>query len=200
MRNKIIIGVVVLLLIVGVWYGMTRNEENNDVVIDTTTTEEPIQSLGPITIESDTTPEELAEQVDAVNTTGPSVVEQDSESELQVSLGKFASSFVERLGSYSSDANYSNLRELFPLMASDYRVAMKKVASGGEPENQNFSITTKALSAKPLEGNVYEVTTQKEKLDYDVPTTIYQKATVSLTQEGEDWLVSGVSWGEENVL
>ncbi len=224
--KKIAIGVIVLIVVILVGMQLWRvlsssSPESAPPETDVTVTpEQPDRSafdtstdieaaeVGVRTLESDVTTEELVEEI-AENNTTPTLssdpVDLSTDEELQISLGKFAESFVERMGSYSADSNYTNLKALYPLMTVDMRNWAKGVvASGGTPSDQTLSIKVNPLSSEVLdldaESALIVVTTQKEKTALGQSDTVYQRAEVSVLKSGDDWLVNRVDWGEEGVL
>ncbi len=161
------------------------------------------------TVES--TPDELREAVAEVNETADAVVgggtpERTEDEELEASLGAFSASFIERIGSYSSTSNFSNLKQAMPLMSDRYRAKTQALISGsGGPAAESFSVLARSLSTKALERGdssaVYVVTIQKENTDADGQVTrTYQTAEVDLVKVGQDWFVDEVRWGAEGDL
>ncbi len=196
-------GVVVVALIA--WFFVNRMTKTTDTDGSPIVNEEVVMDVfEPVVIEEGVDPNKLAQEVEEANTiVAPTT--SDPETELEVGLEGLTSSFVERLGSYSSDANYSNIKDLYPMMTPTYNAQMKKfVADGQIDPNANYSVVTKVLTAE-VEDNFattasVTVTLQKEKKDFGVKSRIYQKAFVDLEKINDEWLVDKVTWGEENVL
>ena len=216
MQNKtwIWVSVGVLIVAVVIWRVvaiMISPDPNYD--IDATKDDQSAEVTQPIdattTVES--TPEELRDQVAHVNdggadlVTGGATPERTPEEELEASLGAFASSFIERIGTYSSSSNFSNLRQAMPLMTARMRARTQStIAGAAAPTGEAYSVTVRSLSAKRQSGTdasaTYLITLQKEINNESGMDRTYQQAEVDLVKDGQDWFADEVRWGEEGEL
>ena len=148
---------------------------------------------------------------DIITPPPPSVtdVEDPSESTTRpsVSVGAVqaqmvARDFVERYGTFSSDAPNANNADVRDLST----VALYASFTNADIsfEEGYHGTTTHALSFRRIEGSedegrvVFEVSTQREEFQGDRSSSnvIYQKATVTVVKVGADWLVDALVWEE----
>ena len=113
--------------------------------------------------------------------------------------------FVERFGSYSSESNLANIEDVLPLATDNYRRELETLIDQIRAEGQSqsyYGVTTRVLSKKLIESDandgtaVYEVLTQREESYGSVQKSEvrYQSIRVELKQDGDVWLVDGVTW------
>lgn len=210
-----LVGIIIVALIVWQLVRVFGEEEVNEItdvtdvpvdILDNSDSE--ITSVVDVeTLETDVTTAGLSAEVKDSNTTAtlPSnPVTLSPQEELKISLTKLAGSFVERMGSYSSDSNYENLKALYPLMSTSMKNWADGVIDGGNVPSETFSIRLKVLSSEIEEIGDNDVTAvvtvQKEKEEFGLESVTYQKADVNIVKIGEDWLVDDVDWREEGVL
>lgn len=200
MRNAIIAIVLVVILAVG-GYFLVKRYGAPSVSSDSAAPNADAASSTPVgvTVGEEIAPENLAAEVKEKSVPQPSVSVAD---ENEIIKGKFAASFVERFGTYSVDANFSNLRELTSLMTPTLRKWAQGIIDANKLPPAGYRIRAVALATQPKKGttNVYMVTTQKEETSNGTTRRFYQKATITLAQSGSDWLVDSVVWGEEGAL
>lgn len=119
------------------------------------------------------------------------------------SVGKIASAFIERVGTYSSDANFSNITELYELMTPAYRRANEATVAKGS-NGPKIVVTTRAIATAAKEEApdriVAVVTTQRERTQNSTTTRVYQTAKVELVEISGEWKVDSVTWAQENGL
>lgn len=113
-----------------------------------------------------------------------------------------ARSFVERWGSFSTESDYQNVADLYPLMTTSMRSWADSYVRD-QRKNQTlgefFGVTTRAMKTETLEdkaGTVkIEVTTQRvETKGILAPRSYYQTMDVSLIKNGDSYLVDGAWW------
>ncbi len=114
-----------------------------------------------------------------------------------------ARTFVERLGSYSSEADAANIEDIIPMATASFQkkleALVKEVRSN--TGSSYYSISTlvmtapKTVSASATE-TVLSMTTQRiETIDSPGNSTKkYQNITVTLVKSGTTWLVDGYTW------
>ncbi len=109
--------------------------------------------------------------------------------------------FVEIFGSYSSDNNYQNLKDLQPLMTSTYwakwEPEIKKIS-----ERTTYSIWSQAMNVS-LDSYSNSAATAtvlckrgERKAIGDSENIFYQSAQVNLVKINNNWLVDKVTWLE----
>lgn len=120
---------------------------------------------------------------------------------LEAVLKRTTMDFVARFGTYSTDAENSNLKQLTARMGPTLRTwAENRMVQ--PPATGAFSgVTTRAISAKIITKTesavTIEVGTQRTWRDEKgVTKTTYEIATANEIKIGTDWLVDSVSWKE----
>ncbi|MFA6466741.1 MAG: hypothetical protein WCV71_02695 [Patescibacteria group bacterium] len=109
-----------------------------------------------------------------------------------------AKSYIARFGSWSTDNQGANLKELLPLSSPKMQEYLASIELNFA--KQEFSgNTTKSLSAKIININDNEaeilVNTQKINTKANLEQEVYyQEALVKLIKSGETWLVDQVEW------
>ncbi|MFC1613558.1 hypothetical protein ACFL23_04485 [Patescibacteria group bacterium] len=126
-----------------------------------------------------------------------------SEEEIeQQNLKTFASSFVERWGSYSSDSNCENLISLKILSTDAMKIEIDRLVSTGKCGAMDtvtgfYGVSTKALSSniKNIDANsaVLRVMCQKKIEENDDVRVVYEEVEVEMVKEAGKWLVDGIS-------
>jgi hypothetical protein len=109
--------------------------------------------------------------------------------------------FVEVFGSYSSDNNFQNLKDLKPLMTTTYWAKWEKDLKT-ITERPAYSIWSQALNANvdSFSGTSATATVlckRGERTDKNAKENIfYQSAKVNLVKVNDNWLVDKVVWLE----
>ncbi len=131
------------------------------------------------------------------STTPPTPVVQET------SANTVARAFVERLGSYSSEADAQNVDDILSMATPAFQQQLLALArearatAGGE----YYGVSTVVITA-PIVVNAsatettLSMTTQREETR-DTPgntTVIYQSITLTLVKSGTTWLVSNYAW------
>jgi len=112
--------------------------------------------------------------------------------------------FSERYASYSNQGRYQNLRDLLPIMTSEYRAETEmflRSVSNTLPSESYEGYTAVKVATKEIEydaerGTVrYEVTLQQVKTaGTSAPETLYPVLRVGLKKAGENWRVASAEW------
>lgn len=180
-----IAGVILLALMFVVWW-ITRDPAPGPV-----TEEERAQTL-PTT---STTPKPIP-TIDYAN--APRVQE--------VSAGTVARTFVERIGSYSSESDYQNVNDVTGLVTSELAARLAEDAEDARAKTPDhggyYGISTSFVGAEKIAESevsiVLLVQTQREE-SFGSPgnsTVRYQTVEVTLVKEQEEWKVSEYTWGD----
>ncbi|MDD2807434.1 MAG: hypothetical protein PHW95_02865 [Patescibacteria group bacterium] len=190
-RNKIIIGVAVLILIVLLisflaWWWYDRKQAANSLINTNST-------AGQL-------PGELPTASSGLPTTTV-VVKPDQEAIIKA----VAMTFAERFGSYSNEINFSNLDDLQNIITvkmktwvDNYKVSEVAKISG----SNYYGITTKALSVKinsmdDIAGRA-EVVVQTQRGEAKGssinPKIFYQAINLSMINDGSGWKIDSADW------
>lgn len=114
-----------------------------------------------------------------------------------------ARTFVERLGSYSSEADAANIEDIIPMATTTFQKKLEALvkeirsSAGGTFYSVSTLVVTapKTLSSSAT-NTVLSMTTQRVESKGDPGTTTkkYQTITVTLVKSGTTWLVDGYTW------
>jgi len=117
---------------------------------------------------------------------------------------KLASSFTQRLGSFSNQSDYGNVSDLKIFMTDSMKTwADKYVAElrAQKYSGQYYGITTNTLTTKVLNYDekagkaTIEVITERRESQADTLGAAYQqKMTISLVKLNNEWLVDNAVW------
>lgn len=111
-----------------------------------------------------------------------------------------ARNFVERYGSYSTDAQFANLIELKNEMSDRlWRETEDYILANEKKETKEFyGVTTKVLNVKEEKYSTNEATylisTQRQEIKGINQRTFYQEAELMLIKENEEWRTSQIIW------
>lgn len=122
----------------------------------------------------------------------------------EVSAGTVARTFVERIGSYSSESNYQNVDDVLGVVTADLAEELEADAERARAQDPGeggyYGISTSYVGAKTIEESETEMTllvqTQREE-SFGSPANAevrYQEIEVVLVQEEGDWKVSAFTW------
>jgi hypothetical protein len=142
-------------------------------------------------------------QTKPVTDTSPTTDTPEAPVVKETSATTVARTFVERLGSYSSEADAENLEDILPMATLSFQRELIDLARSARASTNGtyYGVSTivvtapKTVSATPTE-TVLSMTTQREETK-DTPgntSVSYQSITVTLVKSGTTWLVSGYSW------
>ncbi|MBU0597964.1 hypothetical protein KKF61_03115 [Patescibacteria group bacterium] len=122
----------------------------------------------------------------------------------ELALIRLANIFVERFGSYSSEADFQNLIDLKKYMTrtmqswtDDYiKVEQAKFASQGFSSVVSQVVSTYLTNLEGIKASL-QVTTQRQDTSADVNASsdpYYQNIILEMVKEGTDWLVNVATW------
>ncbi len=132
-----------------------------------------------------------------------------TEEDDEVSLTRLANLFVERFGSYSSDAKFSNLTELRPYMTDRMKTWSDdfiniQLTTG--TDQTYYAVLTDVITVEvdSIKGDSATVTvttqrreTKADSTEFDTP--FYQTITISANKVGGVWLVDQATWNEKGL-
>lgn len=114
-----------------------------------------------------------------------------------------ARTFVERLGSYSSEADAANIEDIMPMATASFQKKLESLVKEirSSTSDAYYSVSTlvvtapKTVSATATD-TVLSMTTQRveSKGDPGNTTKKYQSITITLVKSGTTWLVDGYTW------
>ncbi len=124
----------------------------------------------------------------------------------ETSPSTVARTFVERLGSYSTEADAENIEDILPMATASFQNELQALVRKARETSDGayYGISTILITAPKTVSStatqtVLSMTTQREET-IDTPgntTVIYQSITVTLVKSGTTWLVDDYSWSEK---
>lgn len=185
-KIEIALAIAVLLIFVALLLFWKQKE-----IVSVTTTQTPVtvttSNDKPTTIKDPSSTSAPSEPV-AVKETSPITV---------------ARTFVERLGSYSSESEAENIDDILPMATASFQKELESLAKSARASSDGsyYGVSTlvvtspKTVSASETQ-TVLSMTTQREETkDEPGNTTIkYQSITITLVKSGTTWLVDGYTW------
>ena len=126
----------------------------------------------------------------------------EKEAVTESSLQTLATSFVERFGSFSSESDFANIEDVYPLMSTSYQEEMEEVVAKSVAPADYYAITTRVLNIKietlDEEAGTATVTvsTQREEAIADIQDVKVRYQTIVLTfvKENGIWKVDSALW------
>lgn len=122
---------------------------------------------------------------------------------VQTSPTTVARTFVERIGSYSSEADAANIEDILSMATTSFKNKLVALAkeSRATSDGSYYGISTQVMTAPKTVSStdtqaVMTMTTQREEtIDTPGNTTVkYQEITITLVKSGTTWLVDGYAW------
>jgi hypothetical protein len=128
----------------------------------------------------------------------------NSEAQEREIIRRLASSFAERFGTFSNQANFENITDLYPVMTSRFRAIqerfVEKTRSQSLPSKGYSGITTQVVLAEVPEIQTFEgrvrvlVKTQREEEKEGKIATRYQDLELKLENQAGEWKVDEAVW------
>lgn len=127
---------------------------------------------------------------------------EQAERDNTASLQSASKTFAERYGSYSTEAEFANLRDVLPLMSASFAAETEAFVEGATPAAEYYGVTTRVISVSvdavdEAEGTAtVTVTTQREEAKGDIQniTVRYQDLRLTFVIENGTWKVSSATW------
>jgi hypothetical protein len=192
----IAVAVIILIIIVILFLNKKKSDSVNELpnLITATST---LPASTPTNSVPTTTPGDRGHEVYDLSKEAPHQLDANDAS-------KLATSFVERLGSFSNQSSYGNVTDLKIFMTSDMRDWADKYVAELKAQNYSgeyYGITTKVLTTKVLSYDKkagtakIEVTTERQEGRADSLSEPYrQNITVELIEKNGEWLVDTAYW------
>ncbi|MFA6130945.1 MAG: hypothetical protein WC730_01630 [Patescibacteria group bacterium] len=122
----------------------------------------------------------------------------------EVEPGSIARSFVERFGSFSTEADYQNVTDVIPLATTQLSARLQTIAeeARAEEEGDYYGVSTRVIIVEVEEETddavTLRLTTQREEsIGSPEDTSLrYQDILVYLQKHEKSWLVDNFTWQE----
>jgi energy-coupling factor transporter transmembrane protein EcfT len=188
-KIEIILAILVIVLFVGlmIWWKWPAEQTQAPVPSSTTSSITPSPSKS--------------------TNTGTSVPEVEKEPVVQeTSPNTVARTFVERLGSYSTEADAVNIEDILPMATASFQKNLEALVREARETSDGayYGVSTIVITAPKTVSStatkvVLSLTTQREEtIDTPGNTTVsYQSITVTLVKSGMTWLVDDYAWSEK---
>ncbi len=109
--------------------------------------------------------------------------------------------FAERYGSFSTEANYQNLKDLLPVMTATFAAQTETSIRTAPPSTEYYGVTTRVVSVKTdaldeAAGTAsLTVSTQRQETKGNAaPTVKYQNLALTFQKIGTEWKISSAVW------
>lgn len=133
------------------------------------------------------------------------LIEEEPPSASVSSLRSLAKTFTERYGSFSTEANFANIIDLYPVMTPAFRAQQEEVIASFEPTGEFYAVTTRFISAEVEEAAsgdqaTVTVSVQREESIGSAQNSElkYQNLVLEFVRSGENWLVDVAVWEDIN--
>lgn len=123
-----------------------------------------------------------------------------SEAEREILIKNQTKNFVERFGSYSQEANFSNFQELLPVVTNNVASWLKTYPQQLKEKNgaDFIGVTTKVITQKILSVSPTAATVmasaQREETRIGGTSRVYKDIKVNLVFANDEWLIDGAYW------
>lgn len=185
-KTKIEIALAVAVLLLFVAFLLFWRQK---VITSIATTQKPVE----ITTSNDKTSNA---STDTATTPEPVVIKETSATTV-------ARTFVERLGSYSSESDAANIDDILPMATASFQKDLEALAKSARASTDGsyYGVSTLVVTAPKTVSSsstqtVLSMTTQREESIGDPGNTTvkYQSITITLVKSGTTWLVDGYTW------
>lgn len=109
--------------------------------------------------------------------------------------------FAERYGSFSTEADYQNLKDLMPVMTASFAAQTATNIKNMPAAAEYYGVTTRVVSVKTDKldeaGGIATLTigTQRQETKGDAADTVkYQNLVLTFQKVGTEWKVSSAVW------
>jgi hypothetical protein len=131
---------------------------------------------------------------------GPTPEETQQERIETTSVQSLAKTFTERFGSYSTEASFQNIVDLYPLMTAGFEAQMQAMIDAQAPATEFYGVTTRIVSVtvERMDGNTASVlvATQREEERGTARTSsiTYQDLRLGMVFDSGTWKVDSATW------
>ena len=153
---------------------------------------------GPVVDQTNFDSATIVPSPEAPVTAGLKVKPPTTEEAVKNAAKQTAKIFVERYGSYSTDNNYQNIREVESLVTEALWTKISGKLNSPIPTGAFNGLTTLILSGEfnSWDGQSAELTlkTRRQENRAGVLSSAYQDIAVSLVRQGDNWYVNSFQW------
>lgn len=180
----IIAAVVVLLLLFFFWLLWSKK-----IVV--------IKKTSPVTT-SQTSVSSAARETDDQTT----AILSEETATVQSGLESLSRAFAERYGSFSSDSEKANLRDVLDFMSGGLRSQTEKYLDSTKPSADYYGVTTRVLSVEVIAlddlGGTAKISVATQRTESKGSpqnmTIVYQTLSLDYVKEGDLWKVTSAVW------
>lgn len=190
-RIFIVISLIILavLAISILLYLSSKKQKDSNITTSTPTVQTP--SNGDI-------PTNLLDSNGQVDTTKVQVKQPTNQEVDQNASKQLAKIFIERFGSYSSDSNYQNIRDVKNLVTSNLWSSLSAMIDDTVSNQQYSGVTTKVIATSNNSWSntsaKYTLSTMRKSSENGSTTTTNKDVEVILKKVNGSWLVDGYTW------
>ena len=163
-----------------------------------TTTTTPTSTTNNQTPGGSNIPSNLLNSNGQVDTTKVAVQQPTTQDIDQNASKQLAKIFIERFGSYSSDSNYQNIKDVQTLVTSNLWSSLKLMIGDNDSTQSYTGVTTKVVATTENSWSSsaakYTLSTMRTTSKNGSSSTTNQDVEVSLTKVNGSWLVDGYTW------
>lgn len=113
-----------------------------------------------------------------------------------------AKGFTERYGSFSTEAQYANLRDVMPMMTAAFAAETQRTIANAPAATEYYGVTTRAVSVtvslldETAGTATVTIGTQRQETKGSARTSTvrYQDLILTYQRVGTDWKVSSATW------
>lgn len=195
----ILVTIIVLLILSLLYYFFIASSTTDKTETDKSSPEQTQEAT-----ETQDTTQDSSQSEEEVETVKYDPEQEENRELTQGDLKSLAFSFAERFGSYSNQANFSNLKDLKLYMTEDMKDWTDnyiKEKNKEEYSGEYYGITTKAITGQvnnfdPETGEAeVVVTTQRRENNPQGEDEVFtQKVTIKFQQVSGEWKVNDASW------
>ena len=184
----ILISVVIILLLLFLLVGLFSGPKEAEVPeVETTPAQEVLEEADEVPVKTNTEVRLEAEQ------------QERNEQSSVISLSK---TFVERYGSYSTEANFQNLTDVLPLMSESFATTTRQFIANATTPTEYYGVSTDVITvtveSMDEEAGTASVlmNTQREEAKGSPGNTsvMYQEIRVTYVFESGAWKVNSADW------
>lgn len=162
----------------------------------------PVTETTPTTTDNiiDTTnfPAQLTQPAATTVPAGVTVKPPTSEEVQKNAAQQMAKIFIERYGSYSTDNDYQNIREVETLVTPNLWATLSKKIGAPINGGEFYGVTTKAITTSIVDwaktSAAVEINTMRTENKNGNILTSNQKVKVTVLQSGDQWVVDKFEW------
>ena len=189
----IILGILIILALLLLYWFLWRPITSMPSATTTPT-------AAPTILPSATGPQSAPTPSSTAPATPPAVTETPAQI-LSRNATRFAMQFAERYGSYSTETNFQNLKDLLPVMTAALQTKTQTTIAAGVPTGGFVGVTTRSITAKitseSTAATAITVTTQRSENKAGVTRVYTQDLELKLVKVADSWQADEATWVAE---